>query len=294
VPDYILGTGTAALYISLRYHLQKPDYLFQRIRELRNRRAAARWHPPLFPSRCLTHSFRLRVVLCSVDVEEVPKPLGEVNKVCALNGCSLVCAWSHEEAARYLETFKLYERKSAESIQERTESDYLSRLTGALTCIRGVNRTDVQSLGREFGSLAALLQATPQQLAACPGIGPTKVRRLQETFRDPLRRAAAPRQTSMPAFAEGGAAAAGAAGAAAAGPAGAGREGSPEERAAGPEAGAASPGEAVAGAAEADEEAEEEEEEEEEEERGGAEDAQPLYTLADAEADEDEMRSVLD
>jgi hypothetical protein len=79
-------------------------------------------------------SFRLRVVLCSVDVAEVPKPLGEVNKICALNACSLVCAWSHEEAARYLETFKLYEHKTAESIQERTETDYLSRLTGARRC----------------------------------------------------------------------------------------------------------------------------------------------------------------
>jgi DNA repair protein Rad10 len=40
VPDYILGNGTAALYISLRYHLLKPEYLFHRIRELRSRRAS--------------------------------------------------------------------------------------------------------------------------------------------------------------------------------------------------------------------------------------------------------------
>ena len=49
VPDYILGNGTAALYISVRYHLLHPDYLYFRIRELQRRRvrqrasAAARW-----------------------------------------------------------------------------------------------------------------------------------------------------------------------------------------------------------------------------------------------------------
>lgn len=32
------------------------------------------------------------------------------------------------------------------------------------------------------------LQASMEELAACPGIGPTKVRRLYETFHEPFRR----------------------------------------------------------------------------------------------------------
>ena len=78
-------------------------------------------------------SFRLRLVLCHVDAEDVVKALGEINKLAAQQACSLVCAWSAEEVARYLETFKLYEHKTAEAIQERTENDYASRLAGA-TC----------------------------------------------------------------------------------------------------------------------------------------------------------------
>ncbi len=41
MPDYILGNGTAALYISLRYHLSQPEYLYVRMRELQRRRGAA-------------------------------------------------------------------------------------------------------------------------------------------------------------------------------------------------------------------------------------------------------------
>ena len=70
-------------------------------------------------------------MLCHVDVEDVVKALGEINKTAAVHACSLVCAWSAEEVARYLETFKLYEHKTAENIQERTENDYASRLAGA-------------------------------------------------------------------------------------------------------------------------------------------------------------------
>ncbi len=135
VPDYILGNGTAALYISVRYHLLHPEYLFFRIRELQRRRGAS----GVACMRCAgadaqrARSFRLRLVLCHVDVEDVVKALGEINKTAAVHACSLVCAWSPEEVARYLETFKLYENKTAENIQERTENDYASRLTGALS-----------------------------------------------------------------------------------------------------------------------------------------------------------------
>ena len=36
------------------------------------------------------------VLLCHIDVEDVVKPLREVTRAAALNGCTLVCAWSPE------------------------------------------------------------------------------------------------------------------------------------------------------------------------------------------------------
>ncbi|KAK9218996.1 hypothetical protein WN943_007635 [Citrus x changshan-huyou] len=51
VCGYLLGQNSCALYLSLRYHLLHPDYLYHRIRELQK-------------------NFMLRFVLCHVDVEE--------------------------------------------------------------------------------------------------------------------------------------------------------------------------------------------------------------------------------
>lgn len=109
-PDYILGQGTCALFLSLRsdpmcrvlcvpgkgtkktklllpsrlrvfcmrlirYHLLEPEYIYKRISRLQR-------------------SFRVTVVLCHVDVEDVVRPLADVTKIAVRNGCTLICAWS--------------------------------------------------------------------------------------------------------------------------------------------------------------------------------------------------------
>ncbi|XP_078442579.1 nucleotide repair protein isoform X1 [Wolffia australiana] len=169
VCDYLLGQSSCALYISLRYHLLHPDYLYYRIRELQK-------------------NFKLCVVLCHVDVVDVAKPLLEVTRTALLHDCTLLCGWSLEECGRYLETIKVYENKSADSIREQMDTDYLSRLTHALTSIRHVNKTDVITLGSTFGSLSGIIDSSMEDLARCPGIGEQKVRRLHDTFHKPFRR----------------------------------------------------------------------------------------------------------
>ncbi|CAA0808657.1 DNA excision repair protein ERCC-1 [Striga hermonthica] len=169
VCDYLLGQSSCALYLSLRYHLLHPDYLYFRIRELQK-------------------NFKLRVVLCHVDVEDVVKPLLEVTKTALLHDCTLLCGWSLEECGRYLETIKVYENKPADLIQGQMDMDYLSRLNHALTAVRHVNKTDVVTLGSTFGSLSNIMDASMEDLARCPGIGERKVKRLYDTFHEPFKR----------------------------------------------------------------------------------------------------------
>ncbi|XP_059652518.1 DNA excision repair protein ERCC-1 isoform X2 [Cornus florida] len=176
--DYLLGQSTCALYLSLRYHLLHPDYLYYRIRELQK-------------------NFKLRIVLCHVDVEDVVKPLLEVTKTAMLHDCTLLCGWSLEECGRYLETIKVYENKPADIIQGQTDTDYLSRLTNALTTVRHVNKTDVVTLGSTFGSLSHIMDASMEDLARCPGIGERKVKRLHDTFHEPFKRVL-PSRPSVP------------------------------------------------------------------------------------------------
>ncbi|GBG24030.1 DNA excision repair protein ERCC-1 [Hondaea fermentalgiana] len=166
-PDFILGESTCALYLSMRYHLLHPDYLYSRISELKR-------------------DFKLRLVFCVVDIQNCQTPLMMLTSLASANEFTVILCWSQQECARYLETFKLYERKAPKAIQERVESGYMPKLEDALTVIRSVNRTDVKVLSTNFGSLRNIMSASMEEMSLCQGIGDKKLRRLYATFNEPF------------------------------------------------------------------------------------------------------------
>ena len=118
-----------------------------------------------------------------------------VTKIAFVNGWTLLCAWSNEEAARYCETLKVYENKSAAdliAVSNADETDERTRITELLTMIKSVNRTDVSTLMTEFGSLAKLSKATPKQLLSVAGFGEKKVSRLHTVMHAPFVSSRAP------------------------------------------------------------------------------------------------------
>lgn len=166
-PDYVLGQSTCALFLSLRYHNLHPDYIHERLQSLGK-------------------NFALRVLLVQVDVKDPQQALKELAKICILADCTLVLAWSAEEAGRYLETYKAYEQKPADLLMEKLEQNFLSRATECLTTVKSVNKTDSQTLLTTFGSLEQLITASREDLALCPGLGPQKARRLFEVLHEPF------------------------------------------------------------------------------------------------------------
>nr|XP_060507449.1 DNA excision repair protein ERCC-1 isoform X3 [Panthera onca] len=203
LPDYVLGQSTCALFLrsrcrprrlhsseskeglpgfwgerdlsippsplppSLRYHNLHPDYIHGRLQSLGK-------------------SFALRVLLVQVDVKDPQQALKELAKMCILADCTLVLAWSPEEAGRYLETYKAYEQKPADLLMEKLEQDFVARVTECLTTVKSVNKTDSQTLLTTFGSLEQLIAASREDLALCPGLGPQKARRLFDVLHEPF------------------------------------------------------------------------------------------------------------
>ncbi|KAF4321342.1 hypothetical protein BBO99_00005049 [Phytophthora kernoviae] len=159
------------MFATIRYHLLHNNYLEERIQSVRKDD----------PTR-----YRTKVVLCFVDVDDNEVALREINRVTLLSDFSMVLAWSSLEAARYLETFKAYENKSATIIQEKVEAEFLPKANDTLTSIPTVNKTDVITLLSTFGTVKGAMNASMEELSLCPGVGAKKVRELLKTFQEPF------------------------------------------------------------------------------------------------------------
>lgn len=104
IADYVVGKTACVLFLSVRYHNLKPDYIHERLKQLGK-------------------SYELRVLLVHVDIKESQNALKHLTRVCLLADLTLMLAWSSEEAGKIIETYKLFENRSPDFIMEKAETD---------------------------------------------------------------------------------------------------------------------------------------------------------------------------
>jgi len=167
VPDYIMSTTTCALFLSIKYHQLYPEYIFRRIGELGK-------------------DFRLRILLILVDVEDNAAVLLKLNRLAVTNDMTLILAWSEQEAARYLETYKAFDGKDASSIQKRESNNFQDQNADFMTACKPVNKSDANNLLNHFGTIQAVAAASHDELALCEGLGPVKVKKMYEALHKPF------------------------------------------------------------------------------------------------------------
>jgi DNA excision repair protein ERCC-1 len=176
VPDYVWSATRCALFLSVKYHGLHPNYIRSRIGELGS-------------------DFVCRVLLVLVDVQDCANPLLQLNALAVRHSLTLLLAWSDEEAARYLETFKAMDGKDASLIQRQLKSTFCEQAIDVLTECGAVNKTDAGQLLSQFGTLRSLVVASQDELGLVVGMGPVKVQRLHDAFHKPFStRAAAERK----------------------------------------------------------------------------------------------------
>jgi DNA excision repair protein ERCC-1 len=172
LPDYVMGRVCCALFLSLKYHNVYPNYVYERINSLGKQ-------------------YQLRVMVVLVDIPNANQPLKELMQVCLLSDFVLMCAWTFEEAGKIIDTYKVFENRSAESLMDKQainkSSDYQG-LLDSISSIKSINKTDAISLVSTFESLERLIKASTDQLAVVPGLGPTKAKVIHEFFRRKTKR----------------------------------------------------------------------------------------------------------
>ncbi|KAM0426666.1 hypothetical protein ACHAPT_007982 [Fusarium lateritium] len=166
--DYVLGLGTCALFLSLKYHRLHPEYIYTRIRNLQGK-------------------YNLRVLLTMVDIPNHEASIKELSKTSLVNNVTLILCWSAAEAARYIELYKSYENASFGAIRGQQPSSYGEKLVEFVTVPRSLNKSDAVALVSNFGSLKNAVNADAEQLGMLNGWGGIKVKRWASAVGEPFR-----------------------------------------------------------------------------------------------------------
>lgn len=166
--DYVVGATTCALFLSLKYHRLHPEYIYNRIRDLKGQ-------------------YSLRILLTMVDIENHEEPLRELSKTSIVNNVTVMLCWSATEAGRYLEQFKTFEHAAPTSIRAHQSGSYSEKMVDFITAPRSINKTDAVGLVSNFGSIRTAINATPEEIALIAGWGDKKVQRWHSAVRQPFR-----------------------------------------------------------------------------------------------------------
>ncbi len=159
---YLMYDSSCALFLSLKYHVIYPNYIYDKLNELRN-------------------SYQLKVLLVLVDHIEFQSSLKELTKLAIRTNSTLMLAWSYEEAANYLENYKLFAGRTPDIIMGKinTNSDVSQTayqcLVEALTSIKSINKTDAVSLISTFDTFENIVKTDEEELTLCPGMASLKV-----------------------------------------------------------------------------------------------------------------------
>ena len=167
VPDYEVGNTTSVLFLSLKFHKLHPKYIYERI-------------------RALGKQYKLRIILVLVDLKNPELTLRELTRVSVPLDVCVIVSWGVEEAARYLETFKMFETRSASSIREKPAANDIQQVQSILTSIPKINKTDALNLVMAFDSFKDVVCAQEEELRGLPGFGEAKVQNFLAAMNDPF------------------------------------------------------------------------------------------------------------
>lgn len=182
--DYYINPTLQLLFLSLKYHKLRPEYIWQRLKKM-NRGSI------IGPQK----DQALRILLVVVDIDSHQEILRKLLDICIKHDLSLVLAWSFEEAGAYVAFCKqneLLASKVDSSIKGAKRDDYHSCVLDVLTGVRSVNKTDVANLLANCGLVKNIVSQSCRDnsdtggLGNIQGLGTRKLDNLRSVFSEPF------------------------------------------------------------------------------------------------------------
>lgn len=167
VADYVTGSTSCVLFLSIKYHSIKPEYIYRKIAKLQKQ------------------DFELKVLLVLIDKDNHEAAIRELTRASFRHELAVLVAWSNEDCGNYISKLKSLETATPKLIEGSKSLDYTTRLADVLNNVR-LNKSDALHLTATFGSLKKAILDDTDKIAEISGFGPTKVKRWKETVMEPF------------------------------------------------------------------------------------------------------------
>lgn len=176
--DYYINPTLQVLFLSLKYHQLHPEYLWRRIKRLRQG-----------SSINMTNNRRdkaLKILLVVIDIESPQEALRKLTNVCVKQDLTLIISWSFEQAGNYIAMFKENELSANQvnlSIKGVKNTDLKSSIIDTLTTIRSINKTDSINLIANFKNFKNIVKSEHVKIH---GVGERKLQNMKNSFVEPF------------------------------------------------------------------------------------------------------------
>lgn len=163
--DYTIGKDLAVLFLSLKWHRQRPEYIGTRIKGFKG-------------------GYTTRVLLLIVDAPMPDAHIARLTAVANANAMNIVLAFDYEEAVRWLMAFYNSQGSSVDALKAANETNP-EIAVDALNAL-GPSKREAELLIANYPTLADALLASPESLVSCTGMSESKAQGLAEAVATPF------------------------------------------------------------------------------------------------------------
>lgn len=157
--DYEIGNFTSILFLSLKFHVSKPEYIYKRIGRMRKT--------------------KLQVLIILLDVANFNTVLEEIFRTIRI---TIILCKNYDECCRYLKGFDLCSKRTSEVLRKKESS-----VDNFLEAFPKVNKSNSESIQSAFTNIQDFMRCDEKNLSNLFGIGKEKAKTLKTYFNKPFK-----------------------------------------------------------------------------------------------------------
>lgn len=157
--DYQIGFTINILFLSLKFHVAKPEYIFKRMAKLKKT--------------------KIQILMVLLDIPNYNSILEEIFATVKLK---IILCKNYDECSRYLKGFDSCAKRGAQVLRKKE-----SNTTTFLEAFPKINKNNAEKIETSFKNLQEFLSCNENELANLFGIGKEKAKSIVEYFTKPFK-----------------------------------------------------------------------------------------------------------